>query len=236
MTGFQFTPEDTSILNRYMDEFEQADTQMRNNILEKVMGEIYRLRPGNTRFDKKQAKQACTHMWYIYTCMLTEAHGRKSKSGSIITTLLLIVGRPSSSGDGLQEMCSTMPSVKRSWSLPSKSPDVLQELRNSWGHSSLQPPACGMSYLLKNRRGMQRQQGIGQRIHHQIISNPGKWYIMVLRITPLIHLLRMASATIRGRLVRDFQTQLYKTCGVRTIVLLAYAKEDGTPQVAMYVI
>jgi len=62
MTGFQFTPEDTSILNRYMDEFEQADTQMRNNILEKVMGEIYRLRPGNTRFDKKQAKQACTHM------------------------------------------------------------------------------------------------------------------------------------------------------------------------------
>jgi hypothetical protein len=46
----------------------------------------------------------------------------------------------------------------------------------------------------------------------------------------------MASAKIRGRLIRDFQTQLYKTCGIRTIVLLAFAKEDGTPQVAMYVI
>lgn len=54
--------------------------------------------------------------------------------------------------------------------------------------------------------------------------------------TPLIQLPRMASATIRGRLIREFQTQLYRTCGVRTIVLVAYAKEDGTPQVAMYVI
>jgi hypothetical protein len=43
----------------------------------------------------------------------------------------------------------------------------------------------------------------------------------------------MASAVIRGRIVRDFQTQLYKTCGVRSAVLLAYEKEDGTPQVAM---
>lgn len=43
-----------------MGEFEQADTQMRNNILEKAMGELYRLRPSNSVFDKKQAKQACT--------------------------------------------------------------------------------------------------------------------------------------------------------------------------------
>ncbi|KAF8265972.1 hypothetical protein EI94DRAFT_1803700 [Lactarius quietus] len=43
----------------------------------------------------------------------------------------------------------------------------------------------------------------------------------------------MASAAIRRRIVWDFQTQLYRTCGVRSIVLIAYAKEDGTPQVAM---
>jgi hypothetical protein len=40
--------------------------------------------------------------------------------------------------------------------------------------------------------------------------------------------------------VRDFQTQLYKTCGVRTVVFIAYNKEDGTqdgtPQVGMYVL
>ncbi|KAH9012689.1 hypothetical protein EDB85DRAFT_2158821 [Lactarius pseudohatsudake] len=44
---------------------------------------------------------------------------------------------------------------------------------------------------------------------------------------------KMASAAIRGRIVRDFQTQLYRTCGARSIVLLAYQKEDGTPQVSM---
>ena len=43
----------------------------------------------------------------------------------------------------------------------------------------------------------------------------------------------MASAGIRGWIVQDFQTQLYKTCGVRCVVLIASEKEDGTPQVAM---
>jgi hypothetical protein len=47
---------------------------------------------------------------------------------------------------------------------------------------------------------------------------------------------RMASAVIRRRIVRDFQTQLYRTCGVRSAVLIAYGKEDGMPQVALYVI
>jgi hypothetical protein len=46
----------------------------------------------------------------------------------------------------------------------------------------------------------------------------------------------MASASIRGRIIQDFQTQMYRTCGVRSIVFIAYQKEDGTPQVAMYVI
>jgi len=46
----------------------------------------------------------------------------------------------------------------------------------------------------------------------------------------------MASASIRGRIIRDFQTQLYRTCGVRSMVFLAYGKEDGNPQVAMYVV
>jgi hypothetical protein len=145
--GFIFTPEDTNILNKYLDEFEQADTPMRNNILEKVMGEIYRLRPGNTGFDKKEAKQASIHRLYSYICILTEAYARKSKSGSIIITPLLIVGQPSSFGDGLQEIFSTMPSVWTSWNWPRKCLEVHLALRNSWVHSSLQPLACGMSCL-----------------------------------------------------------------------------------------
>ncbi|KAH9008446.1 hypothetical protein EDB84DRAFT_1446927 [Lactarius hengduanensis] len=40
----------------------------------------------------------------------------------------------------------------------------------------------------------------------------------------------MAQATFRGRIVRDFQTQLFKTCGVRSIVLVAYEDKDGNPR------
>jgi hypothetical protein len=46
----------------------------------------------------------------------------------------------------------------------------------------------------------------------------------------------MASAAIRGRIIRDFQTQLYRTCGIRTTIFLAFAGEDGTPKIGMYVI
>jgi hypothetical protein len=53
--------------------------------------------------------------------------------------------------------------------------------------------------------------------------------------TALTQLPRMATAAVRGRIIRDFQSQLYKTCGIRTIVVLTYADEDGVPQVAMYV-
>jgi hypothetical protein len=58
-TGFKITPQDANILEGYMDDFEQADTQTRSNILEKAMGEMYRLRPENSIFDKKEAKQVC---------------------------------------------------------------------------------------------------------------------------------------------------------------------------------
>jgi hypothetical protein len=155
-TGFQFTPEDTNILNKYLDEFEQADTQMRNNILEKVMGELYRLRLGNSAFDKKEVKQACIWTIHIHICTLTETCARKSKSGSTITTLLLIVGRPSSFGDGLRGMSSSIAKGQTSWSWPRKCPEVLLEVRNSLVHSSLPPPVFGMSCLLRNRSSMQR--------------------------------------------------------------------------------
>jgi hypothetical protein len=55
--GFGITTQDATILKGYIDEFEKADTQVRNKILEKTMGERYRLRPGDSSFNKKEAKQ-----------------------------------------------------------------------------------------------------------------------------------------------------------------------------------
>ncbi len=54
--GFAITPQDASILKEYIEDFQRADTETRKKILEKVMGELYGLRPPNSAFDKKEAK------------------------------------------------------------------------------------------------------------------------------------------------------------------------------------
>jgi hypothetical protein len=52
----------------------------------------------------------------------------------------------------------------------------------------------------------------------------------------LMHLIRMANTAYRRRIIRDFQTQLFKTCGIRSIVLVAYEDETGTVRACLYVI
>ena len=52
---------------------------------------------------------------------------------------------------------------------------------------------------------------------------------------PLISIYRMASS-MRKRIIQDFQSQLYKTCGIRTLVLTAYEGEDNNLKVSLYVI
>lgn len=54
--GFTISPKDIEILKAYIDEYRHADTKFRKTILEKVMGYLYRHRPGNSLFDKKDAK------------------------------------------------------------------------------------------------------------------------------------------------------------------------------------
>jgi hypothetical protein len=51
--------------------------------------------------------------------------------------------------------------------------------------------------------------------------------------TKLIHMFRMATAAYRCRIVRDFQAQLYKTCGMHSVVLVAFPDESGTVRACM---
>ena len=41
--------------------------------------------------------------------------------------------------------------------------------------------------------------------------------------------------SIRAKMIRDFQDQLYRTCGVRCIILSAYENEDGKIVAGMWV-
>jgi hypothetical protein len=42
----------------------------------------------------------------------------------------------------------------------------------------------------------------------------------------------MASSMCK-QIIRDFQNQLFKTCGIRSLVLTAYEGEDGDLKVAL---
>jgi hypothetical protein len=58
-TSFAITPKDAEILQRHLEEFQEADTSLRSKIIEKAMADLYRLRPANTPFDKKEASKVC---------------------------------------------------------------------------------------------------------------------------------------------------------------------------------
>ena len=45
----------------------------------------------------------------------------------------------------------------------------------------------------------------------------------------------MANAGYRRRIIQDFQTQLYRTCGMRSAILIAYEDEKGNIRACMYV-
>src|ERR1700733_6771373 len=65
-SGFAITPKDTEILQKYLEEFQEADSSLRTKIIQKAMAELYLLRPENTPFDKKEASKVCRI--YVYLC------------------------------------------------------------------------------------------------------------------------------------------------------------------------
>ena len=58
---FQITSHDTNILQHYLDEFQGGDTSARTLLINRIMGELYRLQPVNSPFDKKDAMK----VWHL---------------------------------------------------------------------------------------------------------------------------------------------------------------------------
>jgi hypothetical protein len=129
--GFRITPQDASILMGNRQLFENADSQAKNKVLETCMGELYKLRPANTTFDKRQAKKVFLRIMNLCIGPLISINSRKSESGSTTIPLPLIVRLSNSLGSGLQGMPSTRTARLTSWHWHKKPPEVLLGLRNS---------------------------------------------------------------------------------------------------------
>ncbi|KAH9001968.1 hypothetical protein EDB86DRAFT_2827429 [Lactarius hatsudake] len=62
--GFSITPQDRDVLQEYLQEFQEADTDDRTRIVEKAMAKLYHLCPVNTPFDKKDASKKIQKWFY----------------------------------------------------------------------------------------------------------------------------------------------------------------------------
>src|ERR1700761_4609918 len=97
------------------------------------------------------------------------------------------------------------------------------------------PLYYGMKYLLRIRTTIFTQPKSGRRISPQRTFKHGTLLQLLLLNLRLIHipLSRRMATSMRKRIIQDFQKQLYKTCGVRSLVLTAYEGEDHNLKVGM---
>ena len=175
---------------------------------------------------------SCAFMWlHLITCL------RKYRNGSITTILALSVSTSTLHASGLQEMPFTTWTVMRWWRKQGMFLEQNRDIRPSWVPFRMQQQLFGMLWLQRIGMTMLKLPWNGHRLIHQSIFKPGEPYYVLASSLSLIpffvsSLYRMASS-MRKRVIQDFQRQLHKTCGVRTLVLTAHEGEDKKLKVSL---
>ncbi|KAI9432718.1 hypothetical protein H4582DRAFT_2083108 [Lactarius indigo] len=194
---FSITSQDARILKGYVEEFQNADTEIRKTILEKAMGELYTLRPPNSTFNKKMAKMKIRTWFYNH---YSRPHRQLIK-------------------------------FTRKWSARNafyhENKEEIMELAQSMsggipGSQAFLGALQDATTSLWKKLSIEEQEPYAEIAKEWSEDRP-----------PRDIQAKMAQAKFRSRIVRDFQTQLFKTCGMRSIVLVAYADTDGRPRAAM---
>jgi hypothetical protein len=80
---------------------------------------------------------------------------------------------------------------------------------------------------------MWRRRRNGQRNLHHPTFNPGESELPSTSTSLLIIALHRMASSMRKRIIQDFQRQLYKTCGIRSLVLTAYEGEDNDLKICL---
>ena len=114
--------------------------------------------------------------------------------------------------------------------------EAYRDLRCTWVLYKMRLPDYGTNSQLKNRNRMRISQQNGLTKNLRGTSKQSTYMSMHSTVAMLICQCRMANAGYRRQIIRDFQTQLYKTCGMRSTILVAYEDEKGNIRACMYAI
>jgi hypothetical protein len=64
MDGFTITREDAKILEKYVEEFEEADGDLQSELIRTIMAELRKLQSVDTPFDKLDANKVSSAIHY----------------------------------------------------------------------------------------------------------------------------------------------------------------------------
>ena len=232
--SFVITPEDANILKGYLEEFRDADRKARKAILGRAMGELYAL-PRNAVFDEREAMRVRSRC--NLSMRYTDNHLQKARTwfynhyGQPHREFFKFIWRWSARNVFYQENKEEIGKLtgKISGGVPG-SQAYLGALQNAttqlWKKLSTEEQEFYVN-LAKEWSDKKPPKHI-QAKYVTFPTYPGN--------VMLIYLFRMANAGYRRRIIRDFQIQLYKTCRMRSTILVAYEDEKGNIRACMYVI
>ena len=232
--SFIITPEDANILKGYLDEFRDADRKTRKMILGRAVGELYAL-PRNGVFNKREAMRVCSR------CNLgmhyTDNHPQKAQ-----TWFYNHYAHPH------REFFKFI----RRWSARNVFyQEYKDEIGKLTGQISGGVPGSQVYLGALQNATTQLWKKLSIKEQEFYVDLAKEWsdrkppkhiqakYVMFLTYLgndTLIYVFRMANAGYRCRIVRDFQIQLYKICGMRSTILVTYEDEKGNICACMYVI
>ncbi|KAH9010548.1 hypothetical protein EDB85DRAFT_2161146 [Lactarius pseudohatsudake] len=189
-SGFSITPQDRDILQEYLQEFQEADTDDRTRIVEKAMAKVYHLRPVNTPFDKKDASKKIQKWFYNHYARPRRQYIKFTRKWSARNAFYHL-----------------------------NRDEVLKHAKEASGIEPGDPAFLGA--LQDTTTTLWTEQS--PEVQEDYVKAAKEWS----EETPPKHVQSRMASSMRERIIEDFQSQLYKTCGIRSIVLTAYESEEN---------
>ncbi|KAF8263643.1 hypothetical protein EI94DRAFT_1703852 [Lactarius quietus] len=190
LAAFVITPRDSLILQEHITQFQNGSPSACANIIEKLIPELYQLRPPNTPFDKKDAGKKIQKWFYNHyirpQCQYTK-FTHKWSSRSVFYQL---------NRDEVLEL------ARETSGMDPGAPGFLGALQDA-------------TTVLWNTLDADDQEDYAQAAK--------EWS----QDAPPTHIQSRMASSLRKQIVQDFQRQLFKTCGICTLVLSAYKIEDN---------
>ncbi|KAI0257962.1 hypothetical protein BC834DRAFT_916096 [Gloeopeniophorella convolvens] len=188
--GFKLLPEDSEVLRHYLEEFQDATSPTRKDLVERVVNKIYQTRPHTEKVDKVVARIKVRKWFYNHCKLATRPFMKFVRRWS---ARLVFYQENYERIMVLAEELSGEPRGSRAFLASLQ--DATTRLLNECTDDELE----------------------------ELQTRAEEWS----EVSPPPEVQHRMAEKVRHRIIRDFQDQIYRFCGIRTFVLIAFKGEDN---------